>query len=342
MSSLSQFLLPDSQRQSVDDVRDALDLTRGDAVGKRSGFLIMLILSGVIAVAGVLADSTATVIGAMIVAPLGTPILGIGLALVVGRRSLLVRSILWVLASVVIVVFIGYGLSIILPHGSSLSTNSQITGRTSPQLVDLLAAMATGTAGAFAMCRRDLSAILPGVAIAISLVPPLGVVGVCAGQGDWDSALGALILFLSNVISLVIAGSIVFTLAGYSRAAGSSRTANRKRAYAVVAVLSTVIVVPLALNTTVTVVLTGWTQNIEASATEWLSEVDGARVGGVKWTGLEATVRVATPDGTVPATSLLETELESALPEFVDVVVEVGVEATYRVSSRGAGAAPLK
>ena len=117
--------------------------------------------------------------------------------------------------------------------------------------MDLIAALATGFAGGFAMCRNDLSAVLPGVAIAISLVPPLGVVGVCAGQGLWDDAFGALVLFLSNVVALVIAGSIVFTMGGYARDPGSSPTANRRRAYTVVTVLALIVAVPLAANSIV-------------------------------------------------------------------------------------------
>ena len=167
----------------------------------------MLTLAGTIAIAGVLTDSTATVIGAMIIAPLGTPILGIALGIVTGHLSLVIRSILWVLSGLVIVVVLGLIFTIFVATPESLETNSQVLGRTSPSLMDLVAALATGFAGGFAMCRKDLSAVLPGVAIAISLVPPLGVVGVCAGQGLWSDALGALILFLSNVVALVIAGS---------------------------------------------------------------------------------------------------------------------------------------
>ena len=152
-------------------------------VGKRTGFLIMLTLAGMIAIAGVLTDSTATVIGAMIIAPLGTPILGIALGIVTGHLSLVVRSILWVLAGLVIVVVLGLVFSIFVATPESLATNSQVVGRTSPSLMDLIAALATGFAGGFAMCRKDLSAVLPGVAIAISLVPPLGVVGRHGGSG---------------------------------------------------------------------------------------------------------------------------------------------------------------
>ena len=155
----------------------------GDTLSKRTGFLIMLTLAGMIAIAGVLADSTATVIGAMIIAPLGTPILGIALGIVTGHLSLVLRSILWVLIGLVIVVVLGLVFSLFVATPESLATNSQVVGRTSPSLMDLIAALATGFAGGFAMCRKDLSAVLPGVAIAISLVPPLGVVGVLRGAG---------------------------------------------------------------------------------------------------------------------------------------------------------------
>ncbi|MEI7933016.1 MAG: DUF389 domain-containing protein, partial [Alphaproteobacteria bacterium] len=106
-----------------------------------------------------------------------------------------------------------------------------IMGHADLTLGDLVAAVATGFAGAFALCRRDLSSILPGVAIAISLVPPLGVVGVCVGQGEWQAAFGALVLFVSNVVALVIAGSIVFTICGYART-DAAVTVKRGRAYA--------------------------------------------------------------------------------------------------------------
>ncbi len=76
MTGLSAVVLPASKRRDIDDLRDRLDLDIGDTSAKRSAFWLMLALSGVIATAGVLTDSTATVIGAMIIAPLSTPIMG--------------------------------------------------------------------------------------------------------------------------------------------------------------------------------------------------------------------------------------------------------------------------
>ncbi len=317
-------LIPPTQRQTAAEVAEALDLGSGDRAGKRSGFLIMLTLAGIIAIAGVLTDSTATVIGAMIIAPLGTPILGIGLGIVTGHLSLVVRSILWVLLGLVIVVVLGLAFSVFVATPQSLETNSQVLGRTSPSFMDLVAALATGFAGGFAMCRRDLSSILPGVAIAISLVPPLGVVGVCAGQGLWTDALGAMWLFLSNVVALVIAGSIVFTVAGYARDPGSSPVANRRRAYLIVAVLAVVIAIPLAVNSVISVAFARWSAAIQQATTEWLSAEDGARVYGVDWSGTVATVDVTTDDGTTPPVDDLRDALSSTIPSYVGVVVDAG------------------
>lgn len=324
-------LIPATQRQTAAEVTEALDLGSGDTAGKRSGFLIMLTLAGIVAIAGVLTDSTATVIGAMIIAPLGTPILAIGLGIVTGHLSLVVRSILWVLAGLVIVIVLGLLFSLFVSTPQSLETNSQVVGRTSPSFMDLVAALATGFAGGFAMCRKDLSAVLPGVAIAISLVPPLGVVGVCAGQGLWADALGALWLFLSNVVALVIAGSIVFTIAGYARDPGSSPVANRRRAYLIVTALTVIITIPLIANSAVSVALARWSVTIQDATTEWLRDHDGARVYSVDWTGATATVEITTDDGTTPSVDDLRDSLAAAIPSFIGIVIDVGQGKEVRV-----------
>ena len=177
-----QVLLPRSQRRTSEELVERLDLDVGDTKAKRSAFWIMLTLSSVIAVSGVIGDSTATVIGAMIVAPLSLPILGVALGIATGRVALIGRSLLLVAAGVALVIVIGYLFAQVLPNPTNVLANSQVTGRTSPKLMDLTAALATGSVGVIALIRRDVGDVLPGVAIAISLVPPLGVVGVCLGS----------------------------------------------------------------------------------------------------------------------------------------------------------------
>src|SRR5690606_35624052 len=167
--------------------------------GQRSAFWVLLVLAAVIAGAGVVADSTATVIGAMIVAPLMTPILGAAFALVLADARRVTTSTLLLVGGAVAVVAIGYALGLLVPEPLVAETNSQIAGRVAPRLIDLVAALATGVVGAFALVRSDVSDSLPGVAIAISLVPPQAVVGLTLESGAPGQAAGALLLFATNV-----------------------------------------------------------------------------------------------------------------------------------------------
>lgn len=129
---------------------------------QRSAFWALLVLSAIISGAGVVA----TVIGAMIDAPLMTTILGAAYASVLALRTQIISSILLVLGGAVVVVVIGLILGMLVPGPVVADTNSQVAGRASPGLIDLVAALATGSVGAFALVRSDVSDTLPGVAIA--------------------------------------------------------------------------------------------------------------------------------------------------------------------------------
>jgi uncharacterized hydrophobic protein (TIGR00271 family) len=239
------------QRRTVDELGEELFLDIGDVATKRWKFTILLTLAAVIATAGVLTDSTATVIGAMIVAPLGTPIIGTAFGIVISKLQRVLASAVTVLLGAAAVVAIGWLLAAVLPDVVPLARNSQITGRTSPGLIDLVAAIATGFVGAYGLARKDVSDVMPGVAIAISLVPPLAVVGITAQAGDLDGAWGAFQLFASNMLAMIVAGSILFTIYGYAREA--SEEFNRRWAYVAVGVASFLIVVPLTVTTIQTV-----------------------------------------------------------------------------------------
>lgn len=230
-----------------------LDLNEGDTLSKRSAFWTMLFLAACIASAGVIADSTATVIGAMIIAPLSTPIMGTALALVKRERT---GGVKFVVLGGVMVVAVGALFSLMLPSPYDLLSNSQVAGRTSPRLVDLLGALATGFAGAIALARRDVAAILPGVAISISLVPPLCVVGICLAEGNPSLAFGALVLFLSNFLALVFAGSLVFTTLGYTASIREAGGGPRRKVRVTFGVLVLLVLVPVVLNTVIGIAVT--------------------------------------------------------------------------------------
>ncbi|MFE6735804.1 DUF389 domain-containing protein [Microbacterium sp. NPDC057650] len=190
-------------------MRDSVFFEGPDARHRDSRFWMLLVLASIIASAGVVGDSTATVIGAMIVAPLMTPILGIVLATVLGSRRNLIRCWILVITGALCAIAIGYLVGLFVQSPIIAQTDSQVAGRVSPHLIDLLAALATGVVGAVALVRKDISDTLPGVAIAISLVPPLCVVGLTMESGAWDEAGGALLLFATNVAAILGSGIVV-------------------------------------------------------------------------------------------------------------------------------------
>ncbi len=318
LSGLSERVLPAAQRRSMDELTDDLDLTAGDSASKRSAFWTMLVLSAVIASAGVLSDSTATVIGAMIIAPLSTPIMGMALGIAKREPGGAAKAGRFVLIGALIVVVIGILFTLLLPASYDLLGNPQISGRTTPGLLDLIAAVATGFAGAVALARRDVAAVLPGVAIAISLVPPLAVVGVCLGQQAYSLATGALLLFVSNLLALVLAGTLVYTAIGLG--GDTEPGLSRRKAYLTIGILLVVVAVPLIANTTATYLINVWTNRVQTVATQWVSQVPGASINGVEVASREVYVNVQTT-GDVPPVDELTSSLAGQIPDGISVVV---------------------
>ncbi len=193
----------------IERITHRLFLSLGDRQRNLTAFWVLLVLAAVIASAGVVADSTATVIGAMIVAPLMTPILGTALAIVLADRRQLASCLVLVVGASVAVVAVGFLVGLTIPVEVVAENNSQVASRVSPKLIDLVAAVATGLVGAFALIRSDVSDTLPGVAIAISLVPPLAVVGLTLESGAGDQARGALLLFGTNVAAIIATGTVL-------------------------------------------------------------------------------------------------------------------------------------
>ncbi|CAL9371217.1 hypothetical protein SUDANB121_00875 [Nocardiopsis dassonvillei] len=311
-------VLPASQLRAHEDLVQDLDLSSGDSGAKKSAFWTMLALSGLIAAGGVLTDSTATVIGAMIIAPLSTPIMGIALGIVRQRRTDAVRT---VVLGCLLVIGIGVVFSAVVPGSYDLVKNTQVAGRTSPGLLDLVSALATGAAGAVGLSRRDVAAVLPGVAIAISLVPPLVVVGVCLGQGALWLSAGAAVLFLSNLLALVFAGMVVFAASGHGVPDGERDTRAGRRARLVLGGLFTFVFALLAANTAATVMIAVWTHRVEEAAGRWVSEQPNASVTRVYTASRTMHVEVRVQEEPPPVDALLS-DLRGRVPDPLRVVVE--------------------
>lgn len=289
----------------VTRMRDQL-LFEGPEKGRRSSrFWLLLVLAAVIASAGVAGDSTATVIGAMIVAPLMTPILGIVLSMVLNDRANLLRSVGLVVAGATTVIAIGFLVGLVKVEPIVAATNSQVAARVSPRLIDLLAALATGVVGSVALVRSDISDTLPGVAIAISLVPPLAVVGLTLESGAPGQALGALLLFLANVSAILATGLV--TMACYGLFRSTDEIGRRMRRWTrpgvmVVAALAVLVVIPLGVSSLQIARSTAAQATVTDVATKWAGE-HGWRVASVNQTAdgvvVEATGPLPQPD---PAT----------------------------------------
>ncbi len=176
-----------------------------------SAFYLMVVLSTIIASFGLLADSTAVVIGAMLVAPLMGPIFGISFGLATANNRLLARSAAAEAKGVLLAVGLAWLIGLLPPHPNF---GTEILSRTTPTVYDIAVAVASGLAGAFATADRRVSPALPGVAIATAIVPPLAVAGLCLSAHRFDLAFGSLLLFLANLLAIELTGAVYFTVIG--------------------------------------------------------------------------------------------------------------------------------
>lgn len=180
-------------------------------------FGALISLSTLIAALGLVRDSGAVVIGAMLVAPMMTPLVAMGFALVQGNLKLIrsaLRSVAWGFA---IALLIGASIGLVLRFfAPGLEISEQMLDRGSPNFLDLVVALASGVAAAYAMGRPNLISALPGVAIAAALVPPIATSGLALTMGDLTLAGGASLLFFTNIVAIVLGTAITFWCVGIS------------------------------------------------------------------------------------------------------------------------------
>lgn len=259
--------------ENVEHVDDRVFLHRGDARERITRFSILMALATAIATFGIGVDSTAVVIGAMLVAPLMTPILGVSAGLINGRSRSASISGLIVLGGAVGSVAIAWGLSALIPDLSAVIANGQVTSRTAPSLLDLAIAIAAGAAGAYGVSRKESTDALPGVAVAIALVPPLAVIGITLQAADYSQAAGATLLFLTNLFSILLMAGIVFLLVGYSSWSRLYYRRNRIRtSFALVVLAVVLITIPLVLTGQSLLQQTADLRNASSAVDDWLEE----------------------------------------------------------------------
>ena len=178
-----------------------------------SSYLALIISSCVIATFGLLSNSTAVIIGAMIVAPLMLPIRGLALGALQGNVSLFRKATISVVVGTLLSVAIAWGLATVV---SLPSFGSEILSRSQPTLLDLGIAVAAGAISGYAKVEPKISGSLAGTAIAVALMPPICVIGLGLAQASWWLSLGATLLYLTNLLGITLACMFTFLIAGYT------------------------------------------------------------------------------------------------------------------------------
>lgn len=239
-------------------------------------FFILIALSAMIAGLGLIVNSPAVVIGAMLVAPLMSPIVGAGLSIVLGDARFLRLSLGAVVRGVVLAIVVGM-LAGLLHWNNPLT--SELLARTQPTLIDLAIAIFSGMAGAYALSHSDAAGALPGVAIAAALVPPLATVGITLTNGLYAESLGALLLFTTNFVAISAATAVTFLLIGFRpTAAQKARREVQTRSVRIALVMVIIIAALLAVFTYRLAEDAAYEANMRALVLDSVVEVTGGRI----------------------------------------------------------------
>ena len=296
-------------------------------------FAALMSFATAIATFGVEADSTAVVIGAMLIAPLMSPIMALSASILMGLPKRALYSGRRVALGVVIGVGGSFVMALISPEFVPITSNSQVLSRVSPTMLDMLIALAAGAAGGYAMTHPKVGNSLPGVAIAVALAPPLAVVGVSLQAGEFSFAIGALLLFLTNLVGIVVASGVTYILSGYSPWTRLEQSGEQGRKSLVLVGLAAVLVTfPLALIGDDILDELTVSADAEGAVADWLGEETEFSVAQVQVSGSNVDVVIVGP-GEPPNPNDLATDMAAALDRSVVVELQVIPETTHTASA---------
>lgn len=180
----------------------------------RADFYVLLFLATFISTVGLLVGNSAVIIGGMLIAPMLYPILGFSMGIVTASPLAIGRSVKLLARSTVLVICLSTATAFLF--GSEV-VNDEIILRITPDLNLFLIAFAAGVAVSYSWVKQNLSAALPGIAVAVALLPPLSTVGIGIALWNKEIISGSLTLFLINIIATVLGAIVIFSLFGFSR-----------------------------------------------------------------------------------------------------------------------------
>ena len=283
-----------SERRSVTeaqrkDVLSQLYFEGPDLAPFLGRFALLLSMAILIALFGLARDSAPVVIGAMLISPLTTPILGLATSLVLGHPRRQLSSALILLGATVGGIAVAFVVMFILPDAPQTTLASeQLLARTQPDILDLAVAVVAGAAGAYILVRREAVSALPGVAIAVALVPPLTTVGMCLQLGEPRLAGNALLLYGTNLAGIILSASIVMLLLGVGAHPLQGGLTRRVKVGLVTALAAaTVIAIPLIEHTRRSFHDSRDLHDAEDQAAAWAAQDDELILGPVTLDGTD-------------------------------------------------------
>ena len=202
-------------------------------------YLVLMLISTLLATVGLYLNSVSVVLGAMLLAPLMTPIVSLAMGVLRGDVTLLNKSMGKILIGVTIALFASALITLLFPHKP---ITDEMLARLNPTLLDLAVAVISGVAAAYSKSFKEIIQSLAGVAIAVALVPPLAVAGIGIGRMDFNFFFQAFLLFSTNLIGIIISATFTFRVLGYATAV------RRKTSLVVVCILLVLISFPLYLS----------------------------------------------------------------------------------------------
>ncbi|WP_374939401.1 DUF389 domain-containing protein [Tolypothrix sp. FACHB-123] len=176
-------------------------------------YITLIVGSCAIATFGLLSNSSAVIIGAMIIAPLMLPIRGLAYGALEGNVILFRKGIIAVVVGTILAVVMAYSLGMLV---AIPSYGSEVLARSRPTLLDLGIAVAAGGISGYAKVQPKISGSVAGTAIAVALMPPICVIGLGLAQGNWSLSIGATLLYLTNLLGITLSCMLTFLVAGYT------------------------------------------------------------------------------------------------------------------------------
>jgi len=297
-------------------------------------YYLMLLMAGLIALLGLLTNSVAVVIGAMLISPLMGPIISSGLALTIGDLPLARRAFRTIAISVALTVLVTALVTLLSPLKEP---TSEILARVRPNIYDLFVAVLSGIVGAVALCtKRNYLITATGVAVATAVIPPLSVAGYGLGTGQMMLGMGGFLLFFTNFVAIVLTSDLVFFILGFRTSHVETIQYSQRTRLLIIGGLMLLISIPLVYTLVVDIRNVNTKKRIERVLKKQLNQQQSSRMTGYTYQTRKDGVQIRATVNTVrmipkPVEKQIEQELQTGFNPPVSLYLEQVLVASERL-----------